>query len=74
MLLSYNKIEVIIMDHVFLMSVLTGISVLGVVFFVVKDCFPKISISPELKLIEPITLHKPQSVNVLSHLGELKGV
>jgi hypothetical protein len=54
------------MDHIFLMSVLTGISVLGVLFFTLKDSFYKISIFPKLKLIEPIT--------VLNPLGKLKAI
>jgi hypothetical protein len=54
------------MDHVFLMSVLTGFSVLGVLLFALKDCFSKISIFPKLKLIEPIT--------VLNPLGKLKAI
>jgi hypothetical protein len=62
------------MDHVFLMSVLTGISVLGVLSFVIKDCFSKISMFPKLILIEPITVFKPQPITVLNPLGKLKAV
>ena len=62
------------MDHVFLMSVLTGVSVLGVLLFALKDCFSKISILPKLKLIEPITVIKPQPITVLNPLGKLKAV
>ena len=56
------------------MSVLTGISVLGVLSFVIKDCFSKISMFPKLILIEPITVFKPQPITVLNPLGKLKAV